>query len=138
MSQSRIQLITSSCPDRCLVTLVTQTTTTDGLRSTYHYWGSWARCASPKELRWIGPMVDEDAEPVAEVEVEQVIAPVVGIDEDIAMLFGDDDFEDDASEGFDDEDVWEVNEEWLMAPVTPPPMLAVPPITPRVLGSYTT
>ncbi|GJU04504.1 hypothetical protein Tco_1120934 [Tanacetum coccineum] len=36
---------------------------------------------------------------------EQMIAPVVDMDEDIAMLFGDDDFEDDASEGFDDEEV---------------------------------
>ncbi|GKF08721.1 hypothetical protein Tco_0042945, partial [Tanacetum coccineum] len=36
---------------------------------------------------------------------EQMIAPVVGMDEDIAMLFGDDDFEDDDSEGFDEEEV---------------------------------
>ncbi|GKA14152.1 hypothetical protein Tco_0693798 [Tanacetum coccineum] len=50
----------------------------------------------------VGPMVDEVAEPVAEAEEEQVVALVVGIDEDIAMLFGDDDFEDDASEGFDE------------------------------------
>nr|GEU99860.1 hypothetical protein [Tanacetum cinerariifolium] len=43
------------------------------------------------------------------------------------MLFGDDDFEDDDSEGFDEEeDVWEVNEEWLMAPVTLPFMPTVP------------
>ncbi|GJR38695.1 hypothetical protein Tco_1214379 [Tanacetum coccineum] len=55
-----------------------------------------------------------------------VIALVVDVDEDIAMLFSDDDFEDDDSEGFDEEEVWEVNEEWLMAPVTPPPMQAVP------------
>ncbi|GJX44813.1 hypothetical protein Tco_0261489 [Tanacetum coccineum] len=34
---------------------------------------------------------------------------------------------DDASKGFDEEEVWEVNEEWLMAPVKPPLMLAVPP-----------
>ncbi|GJV24243.1 hypothetical protein Tco_1376938 [Tanacetum coccineum] len=69
-------------------------------------------------------MVDEVAEPVAEVE-EQMIAPVVDMDKDNAMLFGDDDFEDDASEGFDEEEVWKVNEEWLMAPVTPPLMPAV-------------
>ncbi|GKC41692.1 hypothetical protein Tco_1059414 [Tanacetum coccineum] len=67
----------------------------------------------------VGLMVDEVAEPVAEAEVEQVIAPVVDMDEDIAMLFGDDEFEDDASKGFDEEEVWEVNEEWLMAHVTP-------------------
>ncbi|GKB66323.1 hypothetical protein Tco_0927735 [Tanacetum coccineum] len=73
----------------------------------------------------VGPMIDEVVELVVEAELEQVIALVVDMDEDIAMLFGDDEFEDDASEGFDEEEVWEVNEEWLMAPVTPPPMLAV-------------
>ncbi|GKB06757.1 hypothetical protein Tco_0834990 [Tanacetum coccineum] len=72
------------------------------------------------------PAIEEVAEPVAESEKEQVIAPVVDIEEDLAALFGDDDFEDDASDVFDMEEVWEVNEEWLMAPVTPPPMLAVP------------
>ncbi|GJY12899.1 hypothetical protein Tco_0382208 [Tanacetum coccineum] len=49
--------------------------------------------------------------------------------EDMAMLFGDDDFSDDDSEGFkDEEEVWEVNEEWLMAPVTPPlkPVVLIP------------
>ncbi|GKC19807.1 hypothetical protein Tco_1021957 [Tanacetum coccineum] len=54
------------------------------------------------------------------------------------MLFGDDDFEDDASEGFDEEEVWEVNEEWLMAPVTPPPMLAVPPPSVYEVGGPST
>ncbi|GJT41881.1 hypothetical protein Tco_0941746 [Tanacetum coccineum] len=72
------------------------------------------------------PMVDQIAEPIVEAE-EQVIAPVVDMDEDIAMLFGDDGFEDDKSDGFDEEEVWEVNEEWLMAPTTPPPMPAVQP-----------
>ncbi|GJS18928.1 hypothetical protein Tco_0413400 [Tanacetum coccineum] len=52
---------------------------------------------------------------------------VVGMDEDIAMLFGDNNFDDDDSEGFDKEAVWEVNEEWLMAPITPPLMPAVQP-----------
>ncbi|GJR68870.1 hypothetical protein Tco_0014935 [Tanacetum coccineum] len=85
------------------------------------------------------PAIEEGAEPIAEAEEEQVIAPVVGMEEeqmnapvidmeeDLAALFGDDDFEDDASDGFDMEEVWEVNAEWLMAPVTPPTMLAVPP-----------
>nr|GFB65557.1 hypothetical protein [Tanacetum cinerariifolium] len=45
------------------------------------------------------PLVDEISEPIVEA-YEQVIAPVVDMDEDIAMLFGDDDFEDDDSEGF--------------------------------------
>ncbi|GJT27951.1 hypothetical protein Tco_0908226 [Tanacetum coccineum] len=74
----------------------------------------------------IGLIVDEIAELIVEAE-EQVIALVVGMDEDIAMLFGDDDFEDDDSDRFDEEEVWEVNEEWLTAPVTPPSMPAVPP-----------
>ncbi|GKD75699.1 hypothetical protein Tco_1333981, partial [Tanacetum coccineum] len=68
-----------------------------------------------------------------------VIAPVVDIEEDLAALFRDDDFEDDASDGFDMEEIWEVHEEWLMAPVTPPPMLAVPrPSVYEVGGPSTT
>ncbi|GJY73335.1 hypothetical protein Tco_0477766 [Tanacetum coccineum] len=85
----------------------------------------------------VGPIVDEIAEPIVEAE-EQVISPVVGMDEDIAMLFGDDDFEDDDSEGFDEEEVWEVNEEWLMAPVTPPSMPAVPPPSVYEVGGPST
>ncbi|GKD22920.1 hypothetical protein Tco_1224623 [Tanacetum coccineum] len=54
-------------------------------------------------------------------------APLMDMEEDLAALFGDDDFEDDASDGFGEEEVWEVNEDWLMAPTTPPPILAVPP-----------
>ncbi|GJX90467.1 hypothetical protein Tco_0343793 [Tanacetum coccineum] len=52
----------------------------------------------------VGPIVDEIAEPIVEAE-EQMIALVVDMDKDIAMLFGDEDFEDDASEGFDEEEV---------------------------------
>ncbi|GKC06989.1 hypothetical protein Tco_0998599, partial [Tanacetum coccineum] len=85
----------------------------------------------------VGPIVDEVAESIVEVE-EQMIAPVVDMDEDIAMLFGDDDFEDDASEGFDEEEVWEVNEEWLMAPVTPPPMPALQPSSVYEVGGPST
>nr|GEZ42177.1 hypothetical protein [Tanacetum cinerariifolium] len=56
----------------------------------------------------VGLIEDEIAEPIVEAE-EQVIAPVVDMDEDIAMLFGDDDFKDDESEGFDaEEEVWEM------------------------------
>ncbi|GKA33730.1 hypothetical protein Tco_0720159 [Tanacetum coccineum] len=61
------------------------------------------------------------------------------MEEDIAMLFGDDDFSDDDSEGFEDEEeVWEVNEEWLMAPVTPPPMPVVPPPSTYEVGGPST
>nr|GEZ43067.1 hypothetical protein [Tanacetum cinerariifolium] len=85
-----------------------------------------------------GPLVDEIAEPIVEVE-EQVIPLVIDMDEDIAMLFGDGDFSDDDSEGFkDEEEVWEVNEEWLMAPITPPLMPVVPlPSTYEVGGLST-
>ncbi|GKF52596.1 hypothetical protein Tco_0159506, partial [Tanacetum coccineum] len=83
-------------------------------------------------------MVDV-AEPVAEAEEEQVIAPVVDMEEDLAALFGEDeDFEDDASDGFDEEEVWEVNEEWLMAPTTPPPMLTVPSLSVYEVGGPST
>nr|GEY39843.1 hypothetical protein [Tanacetum cinerariifolium] len=51
-----------------------------------------------------------------------MIALVIDKEEDIAMLFGDDDFRDDDSEGVEEE---EVNEEWLMARVTPPLMSVV-------------
>nr|GEY23724.1 hypothetical protein [Tanacetum cinerariifolium] len=89
------------------------------------------------------PMVDlvigELAKSIVEAE-ELVIAPMIDAEEDIAMLFGDDDFSDDNSDGFEDEEeVWEVNEEWLMAPVTPPPMPDIPsPSTYEVGGPSTT
>ncbi|GKB03972.1 hypothetical protein Tco_0832115 [Tanacetum coccineum] len=51
----------------------------------------------------VGPVVGKIVEPIVEME-EQVIAPVIDIEEDIAMLFGDDDFGDDNSEGFKDEE----------------------------------
>nr|GFB64479.1 hypothetical protein [Tanacetum cinerariifolium] len=50
-----------------------------------------------------GPMIDEVFEPVAEAEEEQMAAPVMDMEEDLA----------------------EVNEEWLMAPVTSPLVSAV-------------
>ncbi|GJY34836.1 hypothetical protein Tco_0419305 [Tanacetum coccineum] len=84
-----------------------------------------------------GPMVDEIAEPVVEAK-EQVVTPVVGMYEDIAMLFGDEDFEDDDFDGFDEEEVWEVNEDWLMAPTTPPLMPAVPPASVYEVGGSST
>ncbi|GJZ66352.1 hypothetical protein Tco_0623048 [Tanacetum coccineum] len=60
--------------------------------------------------------------------VPAVIAPVVDVvEEDLAVLFSDDDFGDNASDRFGEEEVWEVNEDWLMSLTTPPPVLAVPP-----------
>nr|GEY40050.1 hypothetical protein [Tanacetum cinerariifolium] len=62
---------------------------------------------------------------------------VIDVEEDIAMLFGDDDFSDENSEGFeDDEDFWEVNKEWLMALVTPPLMLVIPPLMIEDLSAH--
>nr|GEX91045.1 hypothetical protein [Tanacetum cinerariifolium] len=48
-------------------------------------------------------VIDKLAEPIVEAE-ELVIAPVTDVEEDIAMLFGDDDFSDDNSKGFEDEE----------------------------------
>ncbi|GKC46896.1 hypothetical protein Tco_1064618 [Tanacetum coccineum] len=73
----------------------------------------------------VGPVVDEIVEPIVEME-EQVITPAIDVKEDIAMLFG------------DDEEVWEVNKEWLMAPVTPPPMPVVPPPSTYEVGGPST
>nr|GEU39619.1 reverse transcriptase domain-containing protein [Tanacetum cinerariifolium] len=69
---------------------------------------------------------------------EQMVVPVIeemdflmiDMEEDLVGLFGeDDDFKND-SEGVDEEEAWEVNEEWLMAPVTPPlvPVVQLPSV----------
>ncbi|GJZ87696.1 hypothetical protein Tco_0659306 [Tanacetum coccineum] len=86
----------------------------------------------------VGSLVGEIAKPIVEME-EQVIAPVIDMEEDIAMLFGDGYFSDDDSKGFEvEEEVWEVNEEWLMAPVTPPLMPVVPPPSTYEVGGPST
>ncbi|GKE68409.1 hypothetical protein Tco_1526481, partial [Tanacetum coccineum] len=86
----------------------------------------------------IVPVVEEIVEPMVAAE-EQMVAPMIDIGEDLIALFGeDDDFENDDSEGFDEEEVWEVNEEWLMAPVTLPPMLAVQPPSVYEVGGPST
>ncbi|GKC72549.1 hypothetical protein Tco_1118432 [Tanacetum coccineum] len=84
------------------------------------------------------PMIDELAGPIVEVE-EQMVAPVMDMEEDLAVLFGDDDFIDDSpNDDEDDEEVWEVNEKWLMAPVTPPPMPVMPPSSTYEVGGPST
>ncbi|GJR65946.1 hypothetical protein Tco_1492068 [Tanacetum coccineum] len=84
------------------------------------------------------PAIEEVAEPMVEAE-EQMIAPVIDMEEDLAALFGEDDnFEDDDSEGFGEEEVWEMNEEWLMAPVTPPPVPFMPPPSTYEVGGTST
>nr|GEX14979.1 reverse transcriptase domain-containing protein [Tanacetum cinerariifolium] len=71
----------------------------------------------------VDPMIDELVEPIVEIE-EQMVTPAMDMEGDLAMLFGDDDdFE--GPEG--DEEVWEMDEEWLMAPFTPPLMPVIPP-----------
>ncbi|GKG05719.1 hypothetical protein Tco_0325805 [Tanacetum coccineum] len=39
---------------------------------------------------------------------------------------------------FGEEEVWEVNKDWLMAPTTPPPVLAVPPPSVYEVGGPST
>nr|GEY64837.1 hypothetical protein [Tanacetum cinerariifolium] len=86
----------------------------------------------------INSIIDVVAEPIAEGE-EHVIALVIGVEEEIAMLFSDDDLSDDDFEGFrDDGEVWEVNEQWLMASVTPPLMPVVPPPSTYEVGCPST
>ncbi|GJS95037.1 hypothetical protein Tco_0802005 [Tanacetum coccineum] len=80
-------------------------------------------------------VIDEIVEPIIEVE-EQMVALVMDIEGDLALLFGDDD--DSGDDGLDDEEddaeVWELDEEWLMAPVTPPPMPVMPPPSTYKIG----
>ncbi|GKA37416.1 hypothetical protein Tco_0723981 [Tanacetum coccineum] len=69
---------------------------------------------------------------------------MIDAEEDLAMLFGDEDFSDedwgdDDDEEEDSEVAGEVLEAWLMAPITPPPMMSVPPPTTyKVRGPSTT
>nr|GEX58998.1 putative reverse transcriptase domain-containing protein [Tanacetum cinerariifolium] len=77
------------------------------------------------DAKMVGPMIGEIAKPIVNME-EQMIALVIDAKEDIAMLFVDDDFSNDDSKRVEKEEVWEVNEEWLMAPVTPSLMPVVP------------
>nr|GEX89862.1 hypothetical protein [Tanacetum cinerariifolium] len=79
----------------------------------------------------VGLLVDEIVEPIVEAE-EQVIATVVDIDEDIAMLFGDDDFEDDDSKRFDEEEVWEGHSFPLPASGLPVPPSVIEDLSTRL------
>ncbi|GJX51552.1 hypothetical protein Tco_0278397 [Tanacetum coccineum] len=84
------------------------------------------------------PAIKEVAEPVAEAEDEQVIAPAVDMEEgqmdvpvtdmeeDLAVLFGDDDFEDDASDGFGEEEVGGPSTAVAEGPSFPYPALGLP------------
>ncbi|GKF80264.1 hypothetical protein Tco_0238866, partial [Tanacetum coccineum] len=78
------------------------------------------------------PIVD----PVVDEMEEQMIALVIDVEEELAMLFGDDDdFSDNDLEGYEDDEAgWEAHEEWLMAPVTPPSMPVVPPSSTYKVG----
>ncbi|GKE35879.1 hypothetical protein Tco_1455201 [Tanacetum coccineum] len=54
-------------------------------------------------------MVDEQAGCFfCDLRLRKMDAPMIDIEEDLAVLFGDDDFEDDALDGFGEEEVWEV------------------------------
>nr|GEW51905.1 hypothetical protein [Tanacetum cinerariifolium] len=84
-------------------------------------------------------VINELPEPIVEVE-EQMVAPVMDMMEDLSMLFrGEDESRDDEFEGpKDDEEVWEMDEEWLMEPVTPPLMSFMPPSSTYEVGSSST
>ncbi|GKD84649.1 hypothetical protein Tco_1355803 [Tanacetum coccineum] len=75
-------------------------------------------------LEELGVVADE---PMVGLIVDEIVEPIVEAEE-----------QDDDSEGFDEEEVWEVNEEWLMAPVTPPLMSAVPPPSVYKVGGPST
>nr|GEY71887.1 hypothetical protein [Tanacetum cinerariifolium] len=90
----------------------------------------------------VGLLVNEIAELIAEAE-EQMIALVIDMEEDIAMPFGHDDFEDDDSEGIEDEEeVWEVEgpsttategqSNPLLAPGLPMPPLVIEDLSTRL------
>ncbi|GJW92495.1 hypothetical protein Tco_0170048 [Tanacetum coccineum] len=85
----------------------------------------------------VGPVINELAEPIVKVE-DQMVTPVMDMEEDLAILFGvKDDSSDDDFEGPDgDEEVWEVDEECLMEPVTSPSMLVMPPPSTYEAGEY--
>ncbi|GJZ73711.1 hypothetical protein Tco_0637857 [Tanacetum coccineum] len=51
------------------------------------------------------PAVDEIAEQMVVPSIEEMGAPMMDMEEDLAVLFGDDDFDDDASDGFGEEEV---------------------------------
>nr|GEZ25902.1 hypothetical protein [Tanacetum cinerariifolium] len=75
----------------------------------------------------VDPMINELAEPIVKAD-EQMVTLVIDMEKDLAMVIGDNDFsEDGLDDGGDDEDVWEMEKEWLMAPVTPPSMPVMPP-----------
>ncbi|GKB08253.1 hypothetical protein Tco_0836537 [Tanacetum coccineum] len=86
----------------------------------------------------VAPVIDEIVEPIVKAE-EHMVAPMIDMEEYLSMLFGDVDFGNDDSEGFtDEEEVWEMDEECMMAPVTPPPVPAMPlPSTYEVGGPFT-
>nr|GEZ50240.1 hypothetical protein [Tanacetum cinerariifolium] len=99
---------------------------------------AYDRTATRADEPMVGLVVDEIAELIVEMR-EQMVAPVIDVEEDIALLFDDDDFSDDEFEGFkDDEDVWEVNEERLMALFTPLLMPVIPPPSTYEVGGPST
>ncbi|GKE62731.1 hypothetical protein Tco_1513098 [Tanacetum coccineum] len=68
-----------------------------------------------------------------------MVALAMDMEGDLAVLFGDNNFSDDGpNDDEDDEEVWEVNEEWLMAPVTPPSMPVMPPPSTYEVGGPST
>ncbi|GKG39511.1 hypothetical protein Tco_0463656, partial [Tanacetum coccineum] len=93
----------------------------------------WIEEDRPLRADLMEPIMD----PMVDEMEELMIALVIDAEEDLAMLFSDDDdFSDNDLEGYeDDEASWEAHEEWLMAPVTPTSIPDVPlPSTYKVGG----
>nr|GEV38775.1 hypothetical protein [Tanacetum cinerariifolium] len=78
------------------------------------------------------PAIEEATELVAEAEEEQVVAPIVD------MEGADGSSSDGYGGGLGRIEVWEVNEEWLMAPVTPPSVPAMQPPSVYEVGGPST
>nr|GEX54816.1 hypothetical protein [Tanacetum cinerariifolium] len=83
--------------------------------------------------------IEADMPMLGQLCEEQMVASVIDMKGDLAMLFGDDDSSDDRlDDKEDDEEVWEVNEEWLMALDKPPPMQVMPPSSTYKVGGPST
>nr|GEV76957.1 hypothetical protein [Tanacetum cinerariifolium] len=77
----------------------------------------------------INGWIEADVPLLGKLGKEQMVALVMDVEEGLAVLFSDDEdsVDDDSEVPEGDEEVWEMNKEWLMAPVTPSSMPAVPP-----------
>ncbi|GKE57783.1 hypothetical protein Tco_1496968 [Tanacetum coccineum] len=92
----------------------------------------------------VDSVIDELAEPIVKVE-EQLVTLVMDMEDlhtrmgNLVQFGNEDDSSDDDSKGPEgDEEVWEADKEWLMAPVTPPLMSVMPPSSTYKVGGSST